>query len=838
MPHFTKRIERIFNMSNKKIYPLAFQLSAGQKQKIYYLGFPQTWKQSLLEIARKDKPNFKDEYGLPTAALKKLVDSWMVGVIHLAPLKKESNDERWLIACNPYSEKDLQALCDMIKTWIKATYVTSPYALPLVKQMANDFCDEIDYHDFVSLQTENEINLTFEDGTVCEEAYQAIPLSVCNRLLGQEIILNEQVLHLCYSAKNQLISQPMKDPKSQHQYSFVFDFSVQTTPPTRKALLLCQMSIRRWIPANYNKERVPFLNESINAHIRVSSDKFCQVPISYHYSSKKLDWKEQDRECYNIWGYESLPPVENVLKDPAAYAEEILLPYKNGMKGFVDSKIGTGVSVIDKAALHQAIYSLLGDMVRGQAEADRVKLTGQKFTIYKAPDEYESHEDFRSWVCQCAGTTHITFELYGLWKDSIQQELLKQVQNKLQQDFGDEADDSCLKIQFVTKEVGNLADAMPDNKKQTQIQRCEEIAKQLGMTDAVTACIFILPGREHYAKGDPKAVLRNAFARTGRVVQFINPEENINQHKVESAVHDLYRQLGIVTLLDFRKKIPPMADTPCIGMHLCTQVHGISNKARFLPIYITVNLQRGKVTVNCDAFSKPTVSYREACLEMAQLFWKNDLEQRCVSASRSPAKQKLLELRNHYYKKEDSVMFLVHSDGNTRAVWSGISDKEINGYTVEDEYCPKQINVGMPNNPYPLSLLDSGVRIIRIRRNQEVPDYFTNLSMKSTEEHLQYTSASGIFKYEDVYWGIHTKPNDIHYTNSFKESKIAFPRHRFAEKDMIEFYPLQLQPGDNAASWIFYANELRKIPIQYSEATVLPLPLHLAAALEEYLFEA
>ena len=101
-------------------------------------------------------------------------------------------------------------------------------------------------------------------------------------------------------------------------------------------------------------------------------------------------------------------------------------------------------------------------------------------------------------------------------------------------------------------------------------------------------------------------------------------------------------------------------------------------------------------------------------------------------------------------------MFLVHSDGNTRAVWSGISDKEINGYTVEDEYCPKQINVGMPNNPYPLSLLDSGVRIIRIRRNQEVPDYFTNLSMKSTEEHLQYTSASGIFKYEDVYWGIHT----------------------------------------------------------------------------------
>ena len=54
---------------------------------------------------------------------------------------------------------------------------------------------------------------------------------------------------------------------------------------------------------------------------------------------------------------------------------------------------------------------------------------------------------------------------------------------------------------------------------------------------------------------------------------------------------------------------------------------------------------------------------------------------------------------------------------------------------------------------------------------------------------------------------------------------------------MIELYPLQLQPGDKVENWIFYANALRHIPIQYSQSTVLPLPLHLAKALEEYLFE-
>ena len=823
---------------NDKIYPLAYKLSPGQTCTLYYLGFPQTWKATLLDIARKNNPHFKDEYGLPTNALKKLVDSWMEGVISLAPLKKDSNDEYWLTSCCAYSEKNIQALCSIIKVWVKATYVTAPRALPLVKKLANDFCDMINPEALMALQTTAEVCLTLKDGTVCEEAYQAVPLLAVNQLLGKEIVLNGQTLHLCYAAKNQLISHAIVDPKSQHQYSFVFDLSVQTTPPQRKALLLCQMSIRRWIPDSYGKERTPFLSESIISHIKVSDDKYCQVSIAYDYNSRQIDWKAQDKECYNIWGYEQLPSADDVLRGPATYAEKILLPYKNGMGGFVDSRIGTGVSVVDKSSLYQSIFSLLKGMIGEQPEAERVTLRGQNFASFKSPQEYETPEDFRSWVSKCVETDRITFEIYGLWKDSNQQDLLKQVQAKIEQDFGAESETSCLKVQCLCKEIGSLADAMSDDYRQNKIKRCDEIVEQLGQAESVTACIFVLPGHEHYTKGDPKQVLRNAFARTGRVVQFINPESDINQNKIENAVYDLYRQLGIVTLLNFQKKLPPLANTPCVGMHLCTQVHGISNKARFLPVYVTVNLLEGKTQVHCDAFSNRTVSYREACLEMAKLFWENDLEQRCVDASRAPAKQKLIELKNRYYMKEDSVLFVIQSDGNTRAVWSGISDKEIGGYSVTDECCPTQINVGMPKSPYPLSLTDSGVRIIRIRSNQEVPDYFTDLSEKSTDDRLQLSSVSGIFKYDNVYWGIHARPNDSQYTSSFKASRIDHPKQRFAEKDMIELYPLQLQPGDNAADWVFYINALRHIPIQYSQSTVLPLPLHLAKALEEYLFDA
>lgn len=823
---------------NDKIYPLAYKLAPGQTCTLYYLGFPQAWKATLLDIARKNNPRFKDEYGLPTNALKKLIDSWMEGVIALAPLKKDSHDEHWLTSCYAYSEKSIQALCGIIKVWVKATYVTAPRVSSLVKELANDFCDMVNPKDLVALQTTAEVCLTLEDGTVCEEAYQAVPLLAVNQLLGKEIDLNGQTLHLCYAAKNQLISQPIVDPKSQHQYSFVFDLSVQTTPPQRRALLLCQMSIRRWIPDSYGKERSPYCTESIISHIMVSDDKYCQIPIAYDYNTRRVDWKAQDRECYNIWGYEQLPSADNILRDPATYVETILLPYKNGMNGFVFSEIGTGVSAVDKALLFQSISTLLGDTVCERPEAKRVMLRGQKFSCYKSPQEYESSEDFRSWVSKCVETDRIIFELYGHWKDSNQLELLRLVQSKIEQDFGVESESSCLKIQYECKEIGNLADAMPDDDRQTKIQRCDEIVKHLGQANLVTACIFVLPGQEHYSKGDPKQVLRNAFARTGRVVQFITPEGDINLNKIEHSVYDLYRQLGIVTLLDLRKKTPHLANTPCVGMYLCTQVHGKASKARFLPIYVMVDVLEGKTRVQCDAFSNRTVSYREACLEMAKLFWENDLEQRCVNASRAPAKQTLIELKSHYYKKEDSVLFIIQSDGNTRALWSGISDKEVGGYTVTDEYCPAQINVGMPQNPYLISLTDSGVRIIRIRSNQEVPDYFTGLSKKSTDDRLQLASASGIFKYDDVYWGIHARPKDSRYTESFRKSKINSPQQQFAEKDMIELYPLQLQPGDKATDWIFYVNALRHIPIQYDQSTVLPLPLHLAQALKEYLFDA
>lgn len=824
-------------MANNNIYPLAYKLSAGYTCTLYYLGFPMMWKESLLEIARKANSKFKDEYGLPTNALKKILDSWLEGIVSISPLKKGSHDAHWLTSCHKYTEKEIAVLCDMIKVWIKATYVENARVPASVKLLANDFCEQIQVKELAVLQSEAEACLTLEDGTVSDAAYQAIPLLAVNRLLGKELTLSSERLRLCYAAKNQLISLPITDHGTGHQYSFVFDFSVQTTPPKRKALLLCHMSIRRWIPDNVGMH-MPFLKESIKACVCVFSSKYCQIPIAYDSKSKQIDWKAQDKECYNICGYERLPAATDVLQNPADFAAKILLPYKNGIAGFREPKIGTGVSMVDKASLFKSLSDLLGNIICDeQLVARRISSRGKNYSTLSSPEEYSSREAFRNWFSKCAETSQITFELYGLWNDLKQRAILEQIQKKIETDFGENTEGSCLEVYCLRKEIGSFADAMENDKTDTCIRRCDEVAALLEKADGVTACLVILPGSEHYEKvGDPKQVLRNAFARTGRVTQFITPDEEINQNKIDNAVYDLYRQVGVVALLNPEKEMPPLASVPCIGMHLITQVHGTAGKARFLPISVVVDFLNGKVRVHCDVFPNKVVSYREACLEMAQLFWKSDLEQRCVDASRSPAKQKLIELKNRYYASDDGVLLIVQSDGNTRALWSGISDKEVGGYTVTKNYCPTQINAGMPQNPYPISLAGSGVRIIRIRSNQEVPDYHTEYSEKMSEDNIQYASASGVFRFDDVYWGIHARPNDYQYLNSFKESRIDHPSHRYAEKDMIELYPLQLQPGDEADQWVLYTNALRKIPIQYNQSTVLPLPLHLARALEEYCF--
>lgn len=829
---------------NKKIYPLAYELKPNMVRTLYYLGFPQRWKTELLKIDRSVKPNAKDEYGLPTNTLKRMLLAWMDGVVDLAPLKKFSEDSHWLISCTPYDNRALKELCQYIQIWCRATYNRTSYKTMTtsMEKTLIDFCSSMQWEELKGLQMQEKVQLTMEDGTVSGEAYTVVPLLAVNQLLGKTIQLQQTSLRLSYAGKNELVGQPLEDPKSHHKYSFVFTFSLQTTPPDRQALLLCHMSIRRWIYASWYTDRPVYPQEGILAHIKTSDDKFCQVNICGSYSKQATFWDCKDEQCYNVCDYQPLPSAQEIVDHPEQFDSKILLPYKNGMFGFKESKIGTGVPVQDKALLHREILHNLTELVC--EDTPEAAWIGEKSIIptFKTPQDYQDPEHFREWVRSCIETDRIVFELYGLWKDPGQRRLLEQIEQAIGSDFGLNQENSCMQIQIIHKEIGDMVDALENSLTQTQMKHSKHVEKTVGPTQTVTGCIVVIPAAKDYEhKGDPKQAVRNGFARSGRVVQFINPDNceksGINTDKIEHSVYDLYRQLGIVSLIDLSKKTKhPMLQVPCVGLHICTQIHSKMRKGRFLPLTVQTDLQTGRTRVSCDAFTRQNLSYREACLEMAQLFWKDDLEKFCTQASFQPAKQLLLKMKNEHRTSDDRVLLLVTSDGNTRPLWNGISDKEIGEYVMAAEYCPKEINVGKKASPFELELLNSGVRIIRLRTNQEVPDYYTDLSIKATDEIQQRAGTSGIFQYGKAFWSIVSRPNDPKFKKSLKENRIDHPQTFYAEKDMAELYPLQLQPGDSSTEWVIFADGLRTLPLQYKKTTVLPLPLHLAKGLEEYLF--
>ncbi len=814
---------------------MAYRIKPNQVRKIFYLGFPSSWKEELIKITKANNPKFKSEYGLPTHALQKLVDSWMEGIVSMSPLKEYSDDRQWLASTMPFDEKRINILFEIIRVWIAATYISAYKANPFAISMAKDLCSEMRADEFYSLCAEKDVLLSTVDGRVSDEAYQAIPLIVVNDLVGQDIEINGNQIHLSYATKNELVSNPITEPKSGHKYSFVFKFSVQTTPPQREALLLCDISMRRWIYGRKNRDKSPFLKNAIIGHVRVADDKICQIPIQYNFETKSLDWKRQDRECYNLYGYEPLPEVDNLWDIVECGNNNYMLPYTNGMDGFIKSSIGTGVPVKDKAEAYEEIFALLGNIVDKPSVPDRIS-TRQKLHCYKSPNEYETRDEFRKWVVSCTESNKIRFELYGVLNNPSHQALLTAIRDKIMYDFGQDTSNSCLSIDIVQKEIGDIAN--PVNK-YDKVLRCDEIKEELGETDDVVACICIIPGAdadEYKDDRDPKLVIRNAFARSGRLVQFVVAsveEDSPNHQKVEHAVYDLYRQLGITTLMNTEQlKTYKLKDVTCVGMHVCTQIHNVRKKARFMPLYVSHDLLTGRTRVQCAAFEENNVSYRKACLEMAKLFWNEDFEQLCVSASFSPAKQKLIEMRNSFDSESQGAVLLIHSDGNTRPLWRGISDKTISEYTVTNDYMPDQIDAGSNKTSYPISLSGTGIRVFRVRNNAEVPDYYT-----SEREDENYSSASGIFKYGKVFWAISQKPNDPKYNRSLKESRFNYPFADYAEKDMIEIYPLQLQLEDDPSVWTKYIMDLCSLSIQYDQSTILPLPLHLAAALEEYLLE-
>lgn len=845
--------------NNTKIYPMAFLPNKETLCNLYYVGFPKAWKEKLIKTEKIIKPRWDKTYALPTYALKNSLGVWLDGIIELTPLRLESNDEMWAVSCG--QEIDTNLLFEHIKIWLHSYYLDNPKLCYSAKTEIKELISNMNIEELNKLKGNKEIKLFDENGIPTENnAYSAFTLRVTNALVGKSIEIDGRAVVFYYAGKNQLISEIQGE--GDKAYSYGISFSLQTVPPERKPLLLCNCCIHKWIPGKWKEK--PYLNqENIIAHIWAENHRIYRLPIYQKYKSEEeYFWQEAEKKYYNLYCLKSLPAAREVVDSFNTYLQEdrkITCLYRKGMDklGFQKNKIGTGVSMKEKNDIHNGILSYLSKMVYEIEGVKRIKPTKnarRKLKVDEINFNHKLTEQQKVFVAkrmkECTESNQVNFEVY--YKDDCI-ECAEEIMEKLQNIF-QSSEDIIFDIKMC--KLGKMGEALEDGGKGAIIKRIKEIDRELDIAAKVTACIVLLPGKDKFMQNDPKDAIRCGFALKNRLTQFIVPwdreeidcsnvleeikndeETKKNEEKNEktistivSAIEDLCRQLGYVRAFDSKviDNTEALAHTTVIGMYVITQVNTLYGKAKYLPFCVELDYVSGKVFVECDAFQQIRVSYREAQLELARLSLDKDFEKKCDSASKSILKQKMI-MWKHIYKNKN-LLVLIEANGNTRSLCYGITDSEIQKYNYLEPYCPEEIEVGTKEKSYRLNLNNSKVRFVRIRQNGEVPDYYTDLSQKKG-----YSATSGVFQYQKDYWSVASRPNNKDYNASLKETRYTKPYQDFKKRHMIEIYPIQLQKGDNPDEWVIFTESLREGAIQYDEATNLPLPLHMAEKLQEYI---
>lgn len=179
---------------------------------------------------------------------------------------------------------------------------------------------------------------------------------------------------------------------------------------------------------------------------------------------------------------------------------------------------------------------------------------------------------------------------------------------------------------------------------------------------------------------------------------------------------------------------------------------------------------------------------------------------------------------------EGETLLLCHAQ-NFRRVWPWIG----NGKMIQDHLVFGRDSV------QPISHW-SGLRVVRIRDNQgdETPEWYAE-----NPEQNALGFSGGFFRMSKrVFASTYqppktaaTKPRNISKLEEWEhEGKVHAPDPSYYawNPGLFELTVAALQPDDTPELWAAFVHKLRQATLQYDAATALPLPLHLARGVQEY----
>ncbi len=817
----------------KTIKPLAFRVKENLEINLYVMKMPERWVKVFYSdffdsVARKKL--------LKTKPIEELLYAVSPEILYIGDFYNSCSDKTWIVSTERINKR---SLFSVVKSW--CSFVLNDLRNPDIREGFIEWEKGLCIEDICDYE-EQTFKLTDENGYILDKKiFSILPNLVLNKISQKGIVINESDISFLRGGDKKIISDPLnlsyKTQKIEDYYSISINATIQTTPHNREPLILFEPRITRWV----SRRKIPFeMLRSSNTTVYVRSGKKTLYPLEIGFSNGKIIWEPLKESVFsNHFIGLRLPEAEGYFNSPWDYTRnntvDLYTNYRIEMgSGFTYVK--SGMAMRDKNAIYSGINSIIREFACEINEFEKAKGGPLK---YKKDIIGKNDQAFRKAIANAIDSKKLDIEIYYEFENPT----LGAIKDELKSTLGiDEfiASTPELDINISFNRVTNILGPLEGTNEIIKHEnRIKDVLVCLKKKDNVTACLVLLPFKDDqgelvFSPGkDPKRAIRAGFAASGRLTQFISPfGDDDAEHRVKAAVYDLYRQLGYVEKFEGAKKgVDIDYNTPITAIHVINYKKTPYGHIDRAMVAVTINQLEGKVFVECPALWRGSKLYWEASLAFQGVATEEGKNKFTKTRILDDIKSKVYELYN--YNKNPHIM-VISSNGTTRNVWKLLTDSELSSADKSGPYSIKKIWFYDQNKNDGIDVLskESGLRIIRIRCNDEVPGYITPLDSTGSCE-----SRSGLFKSNSVYYGIAPRPFDKVYTNSYlSKSKLQKPNYEFKVTDMIEIYPIYLKEEDVADHWVSLVNNYRDAAHQYKDVLKEPLPMHLASKLEEYIY--
>lgn len=878
-------------MSYNELRTLSFRLASQNtvgQDTFNILKFPEAWKNELGSLQAEIKNRPVDKTYVPIGLLNKAMRALVPDLIHISPKAAQSDATSWLYSTTPIDSK---ALYLIVNAWVKTQFskASETSITNLLKKLKAD--------DLLWQPTTIDVNewTTEPNGTAklgSDNTFILLPHILAAKLSQDNVTIHwhSQVLRFrrapMLGTQSELVSWPPMKYKDWY-WSVVITFTVQTVPFQNFPVIHCDLSVRRWgslpiqsLPADketsiYLLTSVPWLEGIPNSNsFQVAPIAWERLPSSQQQegqSKYRLKWGSNLAPLLDkLQPRHPFPPPQDIAKNPVSAlnlngSPSAALVYRNGINP--EHGVGPGLSPADRRYLAEKIAELLAPEWEFVEQLQRVNfkpaVPQNPFLPNSQTKQKPTSIELQNQRCIAIQQTvgeQLTVEIWYQQNDT-KDALIKAMGECL--GIPESASltytfpDSEFTLNISTQVLGPLGDELKldsgirdkkEQRRQAICQRGEEVQKEIqkkaSHTSGVTVAFIELDTAENFSGNtDPKDAIRRGFALSQRLTQFISTEGTGNlPHRALNGFLDLLRQLGVqpappniiiqqqkqrVDSKEKTKNIHQKYEFPeklnYVGLWMIKQNSPTSADGSIQRVPVMVYMAANTTDIKAIAPGFNTwLPYRECLLKIAGGEAKgfNRLSEAMMRFVR-PKLQEVTALGD--------TLLVCHAQ-NLRSEWQWLNNRNIT---------PDQIAFGR-EKPLDISRVDRNLRIVRVRDSQghETPEWF---AQKGDEQGW----TKGLFKMGDrVFASTYNKPKQfrtpinvsrVSSSTTTKGRELEASPHRyFWNPGLVELTVACIQPNDEIFPWAALTHELRHLALHYDEALKLPLPLHLAKQIEDY----